>query len=581
MRKRSHGIFGGLVALILAIVPILGSAGLTSAATPGIRAWQFDGNSYVSPQFDYVIEWDDAWAARERDAVSDRGGADEMTLSNNDGLVRVTGQSDDISADEALDGAIEDVGGVTEPEIVVDDRDADVPSVELTAGRQRYLMEAHEVEGAVVVISLRARDTDFDVALSAAEEGITINGTGIFSGEPAGPNPAPAVEPTEQPTEEPTEEPAVKPTEEPTEEPTEQANTSGIDGNSYTSPDHGFSLSWDDEWDAIAAIGADGYNELRLTSSTGSLTIQAGSFYDGDPDTCLQGESDYFGNDDPKIKEWAPALDADGNVITHSADRVAYGVFTLQYGSEDTGFVDLVDYIECRSLVPGETTLEILASTTPDQYEAHIAAVLDITNAIEMPEGQDAVEPADPALPALDDQPAAQPSASPEATAVAEENTNDNSAPGGEVFESQSFGFTVAVPNGWTVEDSSSSDGEDLLVVNNGVSTISIQATNAYTGDLEGCISFAHDRLTEDPAYADIRLESTVNGQPYRGSDDRKAYALFSYTGADGEKRAHYVNCEPIVEGESVLIVSQDVAFDDFQSERSARREIERAIEFP
>ncbi len=118
-------------------------------------------------------------------------------------------------------------------------------------------------------------------------------------------------------------------------------------------------------------------------------------------------------------------------------------------------------------------------------------------------------------------------------------------------------------------------------MVSNGLSTISVQATDDYTGDLAGCIAFARDLLETDPAYADLRLDATASGEAFQGVDDARAFALFTYTGADGGKWAHFVNCQPIVAGESVLIVSQDVPYDDYTSERLARRQIQGAIEFP
>ncbi len=261
MRSRFHAMAVGAVALLLALAPLSSPAGLALAAG------QADGGSYESPQFGYVVEWNDDWAERERDTASDEGGLDSMVVSNNDGRVQVAGRADNLDADEFLDEIVTLVtGDADEVEVVAEDRNGDVPNVELTTGRDHLLLESHLVDGAVVVVALRAREADYEAALATAQEGITLNGTAVLSGEAAAPEGDPA-----------------DPTEEPTEEATEEPGGSGIDGTTYTSPNHGFSVQWDDAWEAAETTGTGDFDELRLTGSTGGISILAGSFYEGDP----------------------------------------------------------------------------------------------------------------------------------------------------------------------------------------------------------------------------------------------------------------------------------------------------------
>ena len=587
MRVRFHGLLGGAIALILAFMPTVGSTGSLPAGVPAAPAWQTGNNTYQSPQFGYLVEWNDDWAARERAETSDEGGLDVMILSNNDGQIRVAGQEAGSSTDEVLDDTITLLAGNAEAvELVADERDGDVPSVEVTADRDRFVVEAHTLDDVVVVVSLRAREEDYATALTAAQTGVTLNSVPMLVGEAAGPTERVPEEATEEPTEEATDEPTEEATEQPvTEELEDEPDAAGIDGDAYTSPDHEFSVRWDDQWEASASTGSNEFNELRLTSDTGAMYIISGSFYDGDAETCLEGEAAYFGTEDPGIRDWEPAVDAEGEPITGSGENVAYGVFTLAYGSDDESFADLVDYIECRALIPGKTTMAILASTTPELYDEHIEAVLEITNNIEMPDGSDPVERADPARPDFSGQNATPDAATPEVEPTEEVNPTEEpigqSGLDGNTFVSESFGFSVEVPADWSVEDATIEGGDEVLVVSNGLSIITIHATNTYDGDLPGCINFARDLVETEPGYADLRLDATSSGEPFQGADDRGAYALFTFTGDDGEQWAHYVRCEHIAEGESVLILSHDVPYEDYASERQARRQIQNAIEFP
>jgi len=136
----------------------------------------------------------------------------------------------------------------------------------------------------------------------------------------------------------------------------------------------------------------------------------------------------------------------------------------------------------------------------------------------------------------------------------------------------------MEIPVAWTVEDETIADGDERLVLTNGVSTITLAATDAYADDLEGCVDYARDLIADDPAFAGLTLDRTADGEPFAGSNRDRAYANFTYTGAEGLEFAHFIECQYIVEDESVLILSQNVPYDQYATERQARRQIEDAI---
>ncbi len=363
---------GGLVALLLAVVPIAGST------TMLLRAVQIEGSRYESPQFGYVVEWDQRWAGLDRHVISLKGDRDEMMLSNNDGRLWVIGYPADVDKSAALMSTM-DRFTATASEVVITgmDNSADLPYVDLTADRDQIQIEVQPVEDATVAIVLVAREDDFNGALQAAQGGVFLNDGAILMQKPV-----PAVPSRDTPAEEPTEEP------EATEEPTE----------------------------------------------------------------------------------------------------------------------------------------------------------------------------------------------APEATEEPTEEPVDS----GETWESEQFGVSLELPPGWTIGGQGTAEGTaDTLTITNGTSTITLYLTSQYDGDLEGCISFAQDIAGDDPAYDDLKLQATESGEPYQGSDDRGAYALFSYTGEDDVQMAWYVHCQYIEEGESVLILMQDVPQDQYEAQRKERAAVLNAIDLP
>jgi len=559
MRDRGFTRPGVIIALIVAMLPSLASG---PVAAQGDSSGLVDGTSYESPQFGYTLSWDDSWAARQRDITSNQGGFDTITIRHDTGTLRVSGRADDEPAIDFLNDTVDLIARNADASAIVSENlEGEIPSIEFTADRDHLIVEAYSLpdSGAVVVLTLRAQESEFATSLAAARANIALNDEPILrdEGAPSAEAPAPATpEADDLP---------------PPDAATPEASSEGIDGETYTSPTYGYSLIWDANiWEAESLVGEDGYNELRLASPSVTLSIWSGPYYEGDPASCLEGEAEYFEGSDPSVSDWQPAEDADGNPIAGETSNASYGVFTLSYTdpeTEDAEPVELVDYMECRSLVEGESVLVIFATTTPERYNDAIEDVLRITNAIEL-----AGEDGEPDAPTPDaGTPVAIPGASPEGL----------SGLAGSIFTSPSFGFSLDIPPVWSVDDEIIAEEYELLVLNNGTSLVTLQATDQYSGDLEGCVAFAYAQVADVPAFADLEPDVTSTGDPFEGSNAEGAYANFTYTGPDDEKYAHFISCRAIVEGESVLILTQDVPYDAYATQRQARRQIENAIVLP
>lgn len=143
----------------------------------------------------------------------------------------------------------------------------------------------------------------------------------------------------------------------------------------------------------------------------------------------------------------------------------------------------------------------------------------------------------------------------------------------GETWTSQGFDYTVTIPAAWTIEQ----EDDDTLALSNGTSLVTVTGQTTGSDDLAACVSTAATAFDDAEGVDDFRISTTSTGERFQGSDARSAFALFSYT-TDDEEWAYFVRCSHIEEGESVLIITQQVPMASYSAERGARRQIENAI---
>lgn len=645
MHQRTTTRIAAIVMLMLGLSPAFASTYAASASASAVAAPSIldqtgdtgltSDTTYESPQFGYAVAWSEPWQTRARNVTSNVGGFDSLTLRDGSSNLRITGRSgEDDPATVLADSIALEMENATDSEILSQSTDSVPLTAELRVRANTVLIEVQELpeNAALVVVTLSARSADFDAVLAATQKLVTLNDAPILAGDNGTgrvigtPDATKADAPTDEATNPATDTPEATETATDESTPAGPADTglSGIDGTTYTSPQHGYSFSWDGSvWNTPAdgelSKSADAFDSLQLESTTGFMYIYAFNGYDGDAAACLQGESDYYSKQDASVSNWVPANDANGDPLTDvTGTTSAWGVFNLDVNtsgdpaatpastSSDTTAV--TDYIECRTLVPGKSILIILASAERAVYNAHIDSVQTVLDTISIPDEtssnstpvSDRVTPEateSPSTPATSATPASK--STPENDGVTPEPTQTSGTPStpqtgtgsdigategleGSVFTSPSFGFVFDIPSDWTIQSTEIKTNDETITLNNGTSTVTVFATNdpAYTSDLPSCVKAAAADVKADPAYAGFKIDYSSDGSVFQGSDDQSAYANYTYT-SDGTKYAHFIECRFIAEGESVVIVSQDVPYDQYTTERSARIEIRNSITLP
>ena len=163
-----------------------------------------------------------------------------------------------------------------------------------------------------------------------------------------------------------------------------------IEGESWTSPTYGFSVSWaGTEWQpdpegTLAAVGPERLDRLHLLNGVSSLYFEGATRYHGDLPACVAEEANLL-SQETGVSEIRPYRDEEGVQLVADGPNSSAAAFTLTLSIGDQD-VELVDYVECRTLTPGQAVLIITLVTEPSTFRQELAAAQTIIDTIELPE---------------------------------------------------------------------------------------------------------------------------------------------------------------------------------------------------
>ena len=159
-------------------------------------------------------------------------------------------------------------------------------------------------------------------------------------------------------------------------------------------------------------------------------------------------------------------------------------------------------------------------------------------------------------------------------TATAESGNQGNGGSSADVgYTSPDYGYTLAFDNTWTIADQSEKDGNDYVNLNNGTSTVLIFG-QAYTGTAQACVE-SDIKYFQDTAngYTFDGVATDKSGQELSGElDNNSYYAVLWVTDKNGDAQTIYVECRPIVDGKSMMLIEQYTADADYNSQIDARK---------
>jgi hypothetical protein len=169
--------------------------------------------------------------------------------------------------------------------------------------------------------------------------------------------------------------------------PVTAAPAADIEGNTYTSPQFGYSLTWDDSWFVIGEE-SDQFDSLELTNGVTYVNMVGGEDFAGIP---ALGLAAIFGSlrSDPSI-ESATEL-PDTSVEEEDRAAAAYEVVINGENGEQT---TVIVYADVRTLVAGESVVLFQSYVPANLFADEWPLIEDLLDGLEIPnQGQQSDDP--------------------------------------------------------------------------------------------------------------------------------------------------------------------------------------------
>ena len=155
----------------------------------------------------------------------------------------------------------------------------------------------------------------------------------------------------------------------------------GVNGNTFTSPTYGWSVSWNDDWivNPSPVVAFDGPETLQLVVPNQEALPEAlfieRDEYTGTPSECLR-EMEVAFQSHPSRSNFRPLPERKA-----VAETYAFSWYLYTYAGPD-GMSERAGYLECRTLEPGRAVLQITVLTDQNEQDARVN---ELVRAIDVP----------------------------------------------------------------------------------------------------------------------------------------------------------------------------------------------------
>lgn len=145
---------------------------------------------------------------------------------------------------------------------------------------------------------------------------------------------------------------------------------SAVVGSSYTSPIWGYTLSWDPGvWAVEGEVSEEGYDGLQLGTPRSTVYVEGYAGFGGDAEACLRQAAIEVGQ-----RDGVSGVEAlPGRPTPFTLDEAPQQIL-LRYPQTfpDGSSAEIIEFVACQVLRPGEAVLETTFQVAASQYEAEL-----------------------------------------------------------------------------------------------------------------------------------------------------------------------------------------------------------------
>jgi len=161
------------------------------------------------------------------------------------------------------------------------------------------------------------------------------------------------------------------------------SSATGVSGSSWQGPNFGVRIHWDpDVWSVEDEFIDEGYDALQIGTPISTVYLEAYDGFDGDAAACFAAAEQEIGEREG-VSEVVPLSDRPLPVAAEV--RGEAGLFGVTATLPDGEAYRGVEYVECRTVNPGQTVLEITWEAVTQAFNEDFAHVEELLAAIELP----------------------------------------------------------------------------------------------------------------------------------------------------------------------------------------------------
>jgi hypothetical protein len=150
-------------------------------------------------------------------------------------------------------------------------------------------------------------------------------------------------------------------------------------------------------------------------------------------------------------------------------------------------------------------------------------------------------------------------------------------------YTSPTYGYSLTWTSDWREVTQSSQDGYDFLRLESAKAFVDLSGF-PWSNTTAACIDALVQYYQGNAGYSDVKIGTDASGNEQRGTDGDSAWAVieFTYTSnGQAEEYSDYVECQPIVAGQSILSFEYTTLRVDAESETAAREALLANLTLP